>query len=860
MPSSHQISNLFILTLLISAFGGFSALAQNNNIAPDSSKIKNDTIIPVKASESKFALSSKVDYTASDSIRFNIKEQKVYLYGNAVINYEDLELKADYIEIAFGKNELFAKGIADSLNKIAGEPIFTQGTQSFTSSTLSYNFKTKKGIISAIITKEGDSYLHGKTVKKFADNSINMKNGLYTTCDSKHPHYEIKFSKARIIPDDKIVTGPAYLCIEDVPTPIALPFGFFPNKKGQLSGILIPSYGESATRGFFLENGGYYMGLGQHFDLALRGDIYSKGSWAFRTISNYSKKYKFTGNIYLGYGSNIEGEKGTPSFSKRKDFNIRWTHSQDAKARPNSRFTANVNAGSSKYNKYNPSSSQDYLSNTMQSNISYSTMIAGIFNFQASMSHSQNTLTKSVALSLPEMSLSVNRFYPLRNPNKAGKLRWYENISVGYSMNAKNYVNTYDSLFWRKETLEQMQNGMKHAIPVSSTVKVLKVFNFTNTINYFERWYLQSVEKHWAYLNDTGAAYLRTDTLQGFKAARDFNYSSALSTRLYGMYQFKNCKVIALRHVLTPTLSFGYTPDFGSKWWGYYRYYTDQTTGEEKKYYSIFEQGIYGSPPRDRSGALIFALANNLEMKVRSKKDTLTGTKKISLIDNFTISGGYDVAKDSLNFSRVTMSGRTRLFKNLDISYASSWDPYIINDSTGININKSEWKVNHRLFRPAGTNWAFNLNWSLRSKQKTKPIVSENASEEEIQMIQNNPDNYVDFDQPWSLNIQYQVQYIKSWDATKHMLDGKVIQTLGFNGDINITPKWKIGFRSGYDFEQKDLSYTSIDIYRDLHCWELVFNWIPMGFRKSYNMTIRVKSSVLQDLKLTKKKDFRDNW
>jgi lipopolysaccharide assembly outer membrane protein LptD (OstA) len=829
----------------------------------DSIKTKNDSTKKTSSKESEYALSSKVEYTANDSIRFNIAEQKVYLFGKAEIKYEDINLTANYIEISFKKNQLYAKGIVGSTGKTTGEPVFTQGSESFTSATLTYNFKTKKGLITSIFTKESEGYLHGNLVKKFSDNSINVKNGMYTTCDLEHPHYEIKFLKARVIPNDKIVTGPAYLVIEDVPTPLALPFGFFPNKKGQKSGLLIPSYGESANRGFFLENGGYYVGLGEHFDLALRGDIYSHGSWAARALSNYNERYKYNGNFSLGYAVNIDGDKGTPSYSKNNDFFIKWYHNQDVKARPNSRFSASVNAGSSKYNKYNPSSTTDYLSNTMQSNISYFTTIAGKYNFSVNMSHSQNTITHNVSLNLPEITFSANRFYPFRNENRIGKMHWYENISIGYTMNAKNNINTIDSLLFRKETLKQMQNGMEHSIPISSSIKLLKTFTWTNTISYTERWYLQSIEKHWEnnmhiVNSDTTFGYLKTDTIQGFKAARDFNFSSSLTTRLYGMYQFKKGKIVAIRHVLTPTVSFVYTPDFGSEEWGYYRYLRDNTSTGQTKYYSIFETGIYGAPPRDKSGFINFNLANNLEMKVRSKKDTITGIKKVVLIDNFTISGGYDIAKDSLNWSKINMSGRTKLFKNLDVTYASSWDPYVV-DSTGKNLNEFELKKNKRLFRRTNTNWAFSLNWSLRSKQKKKEIASPNASEEEIDMIKANPGAYLDFDQPWSLNIQYQLNYMNNFDLIAKKIVNKVIQTLSFSGDINITPKWKVGFRSGYDFEQKDLSYTSIEIHRDLHCWEIIFNWIPMGFQKSYNLTIRVKSPVLQDLKLTKKKDFRDN-
>ena len=858
-------AKLKIFLLIIQAFTILSyriANAQDTIVKNDTIVSKVDTIKSETKKESDFVLSSKVEYKANDSIHFNIAEQKAYLYGGAEIKYEDIVLNAKYIEISFKYNELFAKGIADSTGTIIGTPVFSQGAESFKCGTLTYNFKSKKGLITDIITKEGENYLHGATVKKFPDKTINVTDGKYTTCDMDHPHYEIRFAKAKVIPEDKIVTGAAYLVIEDVPTPLALPFGFFPNKKGQKSGILMPAYGESATRGFFLENGGYYFGMGEHYDLALRGDIYSRGGWAVRALSNYNKRYKFNGNVNLGYAINIEGEKGLPNYNERKDFFIKWYHGQDVKARPNSRFSANVNAGTSSYNAYNSTNTTDYLSNTFQSNISYSTSFGDMYNFSANLRHSQNTITRNVTLNLPEIAFSVNRFYPFRNEKRVGKAKWYENISVNYTLNAVNNINSIDSLLFKKETLNKMQNGIKHFVPISSSNKILNFFNWTNSINYTDRLYLQSLEKQWdgdtlIANGDTIVGYVRTDTLRGIKTARDVNFSSSISTRLYGMYQFNKGKIVAIRHVLTPTVSFVYTPDFSNYKFGYYKYYSDKSSLKPIKY-SVFENSIYGSPPSDESGALRFSLANNLEMKVRSKKDTITGMKKIVLIDNFTISGGYDLAKDSLNWSKLVMSGRTKLFKHLDILYGSAWDPYII-DSLGRNLNTYEWTRNNRIFRLASTDWSFSLDWSLRSKEKKKSNTTQKDTEEGLQLSQERYDQYVDFNEPWNINMYYNVRLTNTFNSTLKKMERKTIQTLSFKGDLNITSKWKIGLTSGYDFEQKQFSYTSVNIYRDLHCWEIVFNWIPIGFRKSYDLTIRIKATALQDLKLTKKKDFRDN-
>jgi lipopolysaccharide assembly outer membrane protein LptD (OstA) len=851
----------------------------------DSSKTKTDSIRgdtlksdtlkkDNKSKNSNYALSSKVDYKAIDSIRFDIAEEKVYLYGKAEIKYEDIDLTADYIEINFKKNQLFAKGITDTSGKINGIPIFKQGEESFTSATLTYNFKTKKGIISDIITKEGDSYLHGISVKKFADNSINVKNGMYTTCDDKDPHFEIKFGRARVIPDDKIVTGPAYLVVEDVPLPIGVPFGFFPNKKGQTSGIIFPTYGQSTDRGFFLNNGGYYFGLGQFMDLALKGDVYSNGSWALHALSNYKMRYHYFGNLELDYAINILGDKGTPDYSKNKSFFIRWNDNQDPKANPNSHFQASVNGGSTNYNTYNTTSTEDYLTNTFQSSISYTTAIGDKCNFSVNMNDNQNMLTHAIELNLPEIAFSVSNIYPFRSENNVGKPKWYDKISVGYTMNAENNFNTIDTLLFPKNSTFNFQhlqglmsNGIEQKIPISWSGQLTKNVTWTVSGNINDRSYFQTIEKHWVKEmrisgSDTSYYYRKTDTIHGFGNEYDYNMSTSLSTHLYGMYTFNKGSIIAIRHVLTPTISFVYTPDFGSQRYGYYRYLRSNKYPNGTPDYSIFEGGIYGTAPEYRSESINYSLANNLEMKVRSKKDTVTGTKKIVLIDNLTFSGGYDVAKDSLNWSKITISGRTTIFKNFNITYTSLWDPYRMNDSTGQNINKFEWKVdkhNFRLFRMSSTDWALSLNWSLHSKTKKKDIKSKKASQEELDMIKAHPDAYVDFDQPWNVTLSYSFNYSRAYDIASELLKNTIVQTMGVNGDVNLTPKWKVGFTSGYDFVHHQLSYTTVNIYRDLHCWEIAFNWIPIGARKSYMFTLHVKSSVLEDLKLTKKTDWRDN-
>ncbi len=826
---------------------------------------------------SKDELNARVEYKAKDSTIFDLAHKKVFLYGNAVINYDDINLQAAFVEIDFEKNEVYATGMPDSTGKMAGLPVFKQGDQSFKSRILRYNYKSKKGFINKVMTEDGNGYLHGETVKKEGDDVINISKGSYTTCDlEENPHFEFRYNKSKVIPKKRIVTGPAYLVVEQVPTPLMIPFGFFPNRQGQRSGIILPTFGESAERGFYFEGGGYYFYINDYLDFKVVADIYTLGSWAVRPSFRYKKRYKYTGSANIGYAINITGTEGAPDYTKQRDFKIQWSHQQDPKARPRSTFSADVNIVSSTFNHYNPSTTQDYLSNTFQSSIAYQTSFGDKYFLTINASHNQNTLTKVVTVTLPELSFSINRFNPFDSKKRVGPAKWYNNISMNYNLNAKNTVTTGDSIILTPQALDLMQNGIRHSLPISSPVKLLKYFNWTNSIGINDRMYFQSYRKYWSYDtlisgSDTTIGYVARDTIPGFNNLFDYSFSSSLTTKLYGMIQFgKKFPINAIRHVFTPTISFSYKPDFGTDFWGYYDSYID-TIGREI-YYSKYEGAVYGAPTAGKSNLISFNFANNLEMKIRSRKDTITGTKKMGLIDNFTISFSYDFARDSLNWSPVSLSGRTRLFKNLDISYRSQLDPYIL-DSTGTrNLNRTEWSVNHRLLRLRQTNWAVSLNYRVNSndigkkgEKKTpapKPEVPKAGQEAEMEEIKLNPDDYIDWSIPWDLNFSYTFNYTVVRNYKDYVLDktSTIVQTLGVNGNISVTPKWKIGFMTGWDFVHNDLSYTSISIYRDLHCWEMRFNWIPIGYQKSWNFTINAKASILQDMKLNKKKDFRDNF
>ncbi len=848
------------------------------------STILQDTLVEADSTEKKksgFGLEASVKYKSFEKIHYDIQNRKVFLYEDAAIEYDNIELEADYIEIDFLNNTVFAKGVPDSTGKMVGEPVFKESGQSYRSKEMSYNFDTKKGIISHVITKDGEGYLHGEKIKKMPDGRVNAWHGGYTTCDLDHPHFQFKFTRAQVIPDNKIVSGPAYMVIEGVPTPLFLPFGLFPNKAGQRSGIIIPGFGESASRGFFLERGGYYWGINDYMDFTITGDIYTSGSWALRPTFRYANRYKYSGNFDLNYAVNYLGDKDDPGVEANKDFSIRWTHSQDPKARPNSRFSANVNIVSSQFNQFNLTSTNAYLSNTFQSSISYQTNFNNSMFLSINGTHQQNTIDGSVNISLPTVTFNTKQFYPFRKQKQVGQPKWYENINMKYTMNTDNRINTQDSLLFKPGWEDDFKFGVKHAIPISSSIKILKFFNLTNSVNYSEKWYPYTTRQNW--INDTlitetdtTLGYVQKDTLRRFTAAREFSYSASMSTRLYGMYQLKKGPITAVRHVMTPSVSFTLRPDFGSDYWGYWDEVQTDQEGDTKRY-SIFESSLYGGPQDGRSGSIGLSLANNLEMKVRSKQDTINGTKKVVLIDNFSFSTAYDIAKDSLNWAPLSISGRTTLFKKLNITYRSSWNPYTV-DSAGKTMNQYEYEVSKKLFRMENTSWNFSISYRLsandlkKDKKKTgggapppedNQDILEKYTEQEINDVLDNPDQYINWNNAWSLSINYSLNLGNNPDYINYeRIDNKKTSahTLGITGDISITPKWKVNFRTGYDIVDSKFTYTSIDFYRDLHCWEMHFSWIPTGSRKSWTFGINVKASILKDLKYDRKKDFRDSY
>ena len=857
---------------------------KGQKIVVDSVKLKaqKDSI-----SRSKDKLKAKVEYQADDSLTFDFKDKKAFLYKEAEIKYQKTNLKAATIEIDFDKSIARARSVKDTTGKDIGTPVFTDGGDEFKTKILDYNYETKKGFIKGVITKQGDGFVHGQQVKKMPNDVTNIKDGSYTTCDLEHPHFELRFSRAKLIPNKVTITGPAYMVLEDVPLPIGVPFGFFPNKNGRMSGIFMPSPGESGNRGFYLRDFGYYWGISDNLDFQIKGEAYTRGSWAVYPTVNYFKRYKYQGNFNFRYAINIFGERGAPDYQKGKDFSISWMHTQDSKAHPVRRFSANVNIQSTKFNRTNPTTVGNYLSNTFASSISYQTSIDDRIFISAAARHSQNTITKSMSITLPDLSISANKYYPFRREEGSGKKSWYEDINLGYSFTANNQLDTYDSLFMKKGMFNQMRSSAQQRIPISVPFKLFKYITVSNSVDFTENWYLQYINKRWdpnaTYKTTSGAirdtALVVLDTLHGFKASHDFSYSLSMNTTLYGEVKFKKGVIKAIRHVISPSMSYNFKPDFSAANWGYYKTVQIDKEGTLQKY-SIFEQGMYGSPSAAKAGNLSFSLRNNLEMKVKDKKDTVTGDRKIKIIDQLSISANYDLSLDSLRWSKVFISGNTPVpfLKNTNINFSGVWDPYGYDKTTKQRINMFEWEMERKLLRYENSNWSFGLSHQFSSnngKNKTPrgnsgtgidpnkammPSANDNqATEAEKEDIIKNPNNYIDWKNAWSFGVNYTFNLTSNKDANTGKVKNDLIQSMMFNGDISITNKWKVTFTSGYDFKNSQISYTSFTINRDLHCFEIRFNWIPLGYMKSWDFTIRAKSNLLQDLKLTKRKDFRDN-
>lgn len=850
MRKSNYICTFLFFVAVILCFNTQNAYSQ------DSLFVQKQDSLDLKKNKKKAVLDARIDYSAEDSLTFFLDNKDVFLYNKAKIDYDKMKLESGFMTVNFDTKTLFAEGVKDSTDTIAQAPIFKEGNAEYKSKELKYNFDTKQGLISNVFTKESDGYLHGEKVKKKDDRTMYISSGMFTTCDNEdHPHFGISFSKAKAITDDKIVTGPAWFSLMEIPLPVGIPFAYFPFTDGKKSGFLMPSYGNAANRGYYLRNIGWYFAINDYIDLALRGDIYTNLSYALNISSSYVKRYKYRGSIEFRYEDNHTGLKNTPSYSSSSDFKFRWTHSQEAKSHPYRTFSANVNLVSSKFNQYTTNVS-DYFNNTTTSSIAFSTRFGSAWSFTANLGESYNINSGAISLDLPSMTLSSIQFYPFRKKKSSGKRKWYEDISFSYRANLINTIDTYDSLLTSSDLIKNFRNGIMHSIPISSNVKILKHLNWTNSISYTERWYTNSLSK--TYNPETDL--IDKDTIYGFIANRNANFTSSINTRLYGMFTFKKGFIKAVRHVINPSISFNYTPDFSEPSLGFYDFYTDKEG--KRVYYSKTENGVFGSPPQGASGVISFSLGNNLEMKVPDKNDTVEGMRKIVLLEAFNISSGYDLARDSVNWQPLRLTARTTLFKKLLINFSAAYTPYVL-DSNGVLTNQLLWDKERRLFKKQNSQWTLNMSWNLNSKADHSQITGDYHSPTEMQYSPfSNPNEilseHVDFSIPWNLTLGVNYSRLSSYIVSIAGYQTNQSATLTARGDLNLTEKWKIGFSSGYDFINKDFTYTSIDFYRDLHCWEMRMNWIPFGPRQGWNFSISVKAPMLQDLKYEKRNDFRN--
>ena len=775
-------------------------------------------------------LNFPITYKADDSIIVNIRQNKEILIGNAQIIYQNIEITADYIEIDFQKNEVYAKGLPDSTGNISGWPIFKEGADQFEANTIRYNFKTKKGLIQDVVTEQDGGYLHSTVTKKHTNNIIDLKSGKYTTCDHEHPHFYIAMTKARVIQNEKIVSGPLYLVIEDIPTPIAIPFGFFPFTKERASGIIIPGYGDSNQKGLYLRDGGYYWIGTDYFDFKLVGSIYTKGSWDITASSRYKLRYKFSGNLTYQYERVKMGEQGGTDEVNTTGYIFQWRHQQDPKANPYQQFSANVNLrNSSSLN--NSTNINNHINSTLSSDVSYNRSFVGTpFSLSANLKHTLNRGDSTVVLNFPTMRLNMNRITPLASKNKVGKPKWYEKISLVYSTDFNNNAKFKEDLFFKQGMFDQFKYGFKHYASADVSLKLLKHFSLTPNVQYTERWYFD-------YIQQTA-----TDTavIKDFRRVWDYSTSASMSTTAYGYFNFHpKLPIEAIRIVHEPTISFTYRPDFGLAKYGYYDYSLSETNP-----YNHYSDGIFGVPSRGESNLISFALNNNVEMKVRTPKDSVNQSKKVSIFDNLQIRTSYNAAADSLKWAPFVLSGRTTFLKFLTLNFSMTMNWYALDAVTNKVIDQFRYKIDGKLGRI--TNASFSANFTLNSQS-----FSSNKTKNILQPTDYN--YYYDyFEIPWSISFQYKYEYNKP-DIKRTMAQG-----LTLNGNVSITKKWKVGFSSGYNFEERKITETRFQIDRDLHCWVMRFEWVPFGKLQSYMFTIGVKSSILQDLKFDKREDFWD--
>lgn len=855
---------------------------------PDTLAISRDTVAAgtdTTATDSlvnKSSLDGPIFSGGRDSIvkDFNVDGRKmIYYYGDVKVTYGAMEISSEYMAFDVDSKTVFAKGLPDTSGTIIGKPVMKQGEKNYEMESVYYNFNTEKAKIKNMITQEAEGFLHGTYIKKMPDNSINIAKGKYTTCDHEHPHFYLKMTTAKVIQDDnggqKTVFGPAYVVLEDVPTPFALPFGFVPKFGGRASGLLMPTYGEEAARGFFMRGLGYYFVFSDHFDVAATGDIYTMGSWAGQLNARYNKRYKYNGTLSIAYQNDQTGEKGQPDFFQTKNFSVQWSHSMDAKAKPGTSFRASVNFTSPSYNKYNNQTNiQTALQNQISSSISYGKTWAGTpFSLSINALHSQNSRDSSYAVTLPNLTFTVNRIYPFRRKERVGKERFYESFAFNYNTTLENRINFKAKDVKEHNFLKKMKNGMRHNFSISlPSFTLAKYIQASPSVSYGMNWYFTDCEK--IFNQETQRVEtVFSDPFSTFGVTQNFSAGISLSTRLYGKFVFgKDRKVEAIRHMVTPSISFSVQPEMGTAANGYTQMsYVDINGIQHTVTYNKYEGQTNAPPGRGKSASMSFSLGNNVEAKIRDRNDTTgTGTRKVKIIDQLSIGGSYNFLADSLNLSNISANMNTTVFGKLGLNVNATFDPYAI-DSRGRRINTFNIvkEGGFKLARLTNASASFSYSFSgegtgrLGSDYKDpNAITSQNSS---YPRIYHNPVTgeyipggwvyYMNPKVPWSINMNYSYSYSRSYQYANEKLLTKHnhMMTLGLSGQLKLTDALNVNLNSGVDMMKMKLTTTQMSATYDLHCFSISVSWVPNGQWESWSFRINAKASALADLLQFKK-------
>lgn len=835
----------------------------------------------------KVDLDAQVVFSSKDSLIL-VRRDSAMMYGSSNVQYGDIKLDADNIDMDLRLNNVFAVGTTDSVGNVIGKPIFTESGTDYEAETMEYNFKSKKGFITNVVTQQGEGYLTGGQTKKGEGEDYYMKSGRYTTCDDHEcPHFYFQLTKAKVRPGKNVVVGPAYMVLAGLPLPLAVPFGFFPFTDSYSSGVIVPTFGDDYQRGFYLSDGGYYFALSDNADLALTGEIYTKGSWGVRAQSSYVKRYKYSGSFNISYLKSIYGEKGQPDYSKQTNFQVLWSHTQDSKANPNMSLSASVNFTTSGYTRNNLGSyySSAFTENTKSSTVNMTYRFPqSKWSLSTTMSLSQRTQDSTLSISFPNVTVTMSQTYPFKRKKAAGDERWYEKIKLSYSGQFQNSLTAKQNEFFKKSLIKDWRNGMRHSVPISATFNAFKYINITPQINLTDRMYTTKVRRNWDEVRGVEVA----DTTYSFYNVWDFTAALSVDTKVYGFFKplpFLGDKVKMIRHVLTPTVSFSASPDFSSPFFGYYgSYMRPQSDGTRQLYkYSMFPNSLYGVPGEGKTGSVSVSLANNLEMKVKTDNDSI-GEKKISLIENLTLSQSYNFAADSLRFSDLSTSMLLRLTKGFNLNLSATWDvyTYALNSyGNPVRVNKlriSQGKGYGRL-RSTGTSFSYtfnndtfrNLFGKNKDKDKDKNKDKNNNREEDdnwgeadVGSRRNRnqqetrdelgSDGYMKWECPWSLSVNYSINLgYGSFNKKKMEYDTRITQNLSFSGNIRPTKGWNFSFSASYNFDTHKIAYMNCNISRDLHCFTMTGSFVPVGPYKSYNFHIAVKSSLLSDFKYDKR-------